>query len=104
MGNIIYLILRKCSFQISEIQSQGIQATDNQQLMSKMMSNNMLNQENRFQAMVDTSQELNQKMSTVKLMEKPLLHQELNHSQEELNKNLTLNTIPVSEVNSSTTL
>merc|ERR1712195_151613 len=100
MGNIIYLILRKCSFQISEIQSQGIQATDNQNQMSKMMFNNTLNQENRFQAMVDIFPELNQKMSTVKLMEKPRLHQVLKLSQEELNKNHMLNTIPVSEVNS----
>merc|ERR1712166_102109 len=103
MGNIIYLILRECSFQISEIQSQGIQATDNQNQMSKMMFNNTLNQENRFQAMVDTFQELNQKMSTVKLMEKLPSHQELKLSQEESNKNHTLNTIPVSEANSSTT-
>ena len=54
--------------------------------------------------MVDISPELNQKMSTVKLMEKPLSHQELNLSQEELNKSHMLNTIPVSEVNSSITL
>ena len=54
--------------------------------------------------MVDTSQELNQKMSTVKLMEKHLLHQELNHSQEESNKNHMLNMIPVSEANSLITL
>jgi hypothetical protein len=50
--------------------------------------------------MVDTSQELNQKMSTVKLTEKLHLHQVLKLSQEELNKNHMLNTIPVSEVNS----
>ena len=50
--------------------------------------------------MVDISPELNQKMSTVKLMEKPLLHQVLKLSQEELNKNHMLNTILVSEVNS----
>ena len=49
--------------------------------------------------MVDISPELNQKMSTVKLMEKPRLHQVLKLSQEELNKNHMLNTIPVSEVN-----
>ena len=49
--------------------------------------------------MVDISPELNQKMSTVKLMEKPHLHQVLKLSQEELNKNHMLNTIPVSEVN-----
>ena len=49
---------------------------------------------------MDTSPELNQKMSTVKLMEKPRLHQVLKLSQEELNKNHMLNMIPVSEVNS----
>ena len=49
--------------------------------------------------MVDIFPELNQKMSTVKLMEKPRLHQVLKLSQEELNKNHMLNTIPVSEVN-----
>ena len=50
--------------------------------------------------MVDTFQELNQKMSTVKLMEKHPSHQELKHSQEESNKSHMLNMIPVSEVNS----
>ena len=50
--------------------------------------------------MVDIFPELNQKMSTVKLMEKHRLHQVLKLSQEELNKNHMLNTIPVSEVNS----
>jgi hypothetical protein len=49
--------------------------------------------------MVDIFPELNQKMFTVKLMEKPHLHQVLKLSQEELNKNHMLNTIPVSEVN-----
>jgi len=49
--------------------------------------------------MVDIFPELNQKMSTVKLMEKHRSHQELKLSQEELNKNHMLNTIPVSEVN-----
>ena len=53
---------------------------------------------------MDTSQELNQKMSTVKLTGKHHLHQVLKLSQEELNKNHMLNTIPVSEVNSSITL
>ena len=54
--------------------------------------------------MVDTSQELNQKMSTVKLMEKHPMHLVLKHSQEESNKSHTSNMIPVSEANSLITL
>ena len=54
--------------------------------------------------MVDSFQELNQKMSTVKLTEKHHMHQLLKTSQEVLNLNHMLNTLPVSEVNSLITL
>lgn len=50
--------------------------------------------------MEDTSQESNQKMFTVRLMERPALHLLLNLSQEELTKKLMSNTTLVSEVNS----
>ena len=49
--------------------------------------------------MEDTSQELNLKMSTVKLMERHHLQAVHNLSQEVLNKNHMLSTTLVSEVN-----
>jgi hypothetical protein len=106
----IYIILKLhnkinqiCSFQTTKTLSQVTPDTSPTNLIQVKTFSNHVFQENKFQDMVDTFQELNPKTFMVKHMEKLVSHHQLTVSQEELIKTQMWNLDQLWKVNILTT-